>query len=91
MKTPKFGTKNVLFGYFWARILKKLLSYLILAPSNLPNCKILEKTKTPKFGTKNSALSTLFLGWNLKILLSYLESESSNLSYCKVWCKNKNP
>ena len=22
MKMPKFGTKNVLFGYFWARILK---------------------------------------------------------------------
>ena len=21
-RTPKFGTKNVLFGYFWARILR---------------------------------------------------------------------
>ena len=27
---PKFGAKNALFGYFWARILKKLLSYLKL-------------------------------------------------------------
>ena len=25
---PKFVTKNALFGSFWARILKKLLSYL---------------------------------------------------------------
>ena len=25
---PKFGNKNALFGYFWAKILKKLLSYL---------------------------------------------------------------
>ena len=28
IKTPKFGTKNGLFGYFWARILKQLLSHL---------------------------------------------------------------
>ena len=33
----KFGTKNALFGYFWARILEELLSYLSYlksAPSN---------------------------------------------------------
>ena len=34
-RTPKFGTKNVLFGYFWARILQRLLPYLKSAPSNL--------------------------------------------------------
>ena len=27
-KMPKFGTKNALFGYFWATILKELLPYL---------------------------------------------------------------
>ena len=38
---PKFGTKNALFGYFWARIFnKKLLSYLKSTPLNLPNGKI---------------------------------------------------
>ena len=47
-KMPKFGTKNALFGYFWARMpylgilalefLKKLLSFLKLAPGNLSNC-----------------------------------------------------
>ena len=30
----RFGIKNVLFGYFWARILNILLSYKKLAPSN---------------------------------------------------------
>ena len=25
MKMPKFGTKNALFGYFWARIKKKTI------------------------------------------------------------------
>ena len=38
---PKFETKNALFGYFWARIKKKLLLYLKSAPSNFSNSKIL--------------------------------------------------
>ena len=45
MKMHKFGTNNALLGYFWAMHLKKLLSYLNSAPSNLPNCKILQKNK----------------------------------------------
>ena len=39
MKMLKFATRNALFGYFWVRILKKLLSYLKSAPSNLSNCE----------------------------------------------------
>ena len=31
---PKFGIKNALFGYFWAKTLKILASYLKFAPSN---------------------------------------------------------
>ena len=42
-KMPKYGTKNTLFGYFWGRILKRLLSFSKSAPSNASNCKILEK------------------------------------------------
>ena len=34
IKMPKLWTKNALFGYFQARILKKVLSYLKSAPSN---------------------------------------------------------
>ena len=32
---PKFKKKSALFGYFWRKISKKLLSYLKSAPSNL--------------------------------------------------------
>ena len=35
MKMLKFGTKNTLFGYFWARLLKKLFSYLKTVPLKL--------------------------------------------------------
>ena len=51
---PKFGTKNPLFQYFWARILEKLFSNLKSSPSNLSICKISRKKKMPKFGTKNA-------------------------------------
>ena len=40
-----FLTKNVLFGYFWTRILKMLLPYLKSAPSNLSNYNFLQKNK----------------------------------------------
>ena len=42
---PKFGYKNASRGYFWAGILKKLLSDLKSKPSNLCNCKISRKNK----------------------------------------------
>ena len=41
---PKFGIKDALLGYFWARI-KKKLSYLKSTLSNLCNCKILQQRK----------------------------------------------
>ena len=36
----KFWTKNELYGYFWARIVEKILSYLKSAPSNMDFSKI---------------------------------------------------
>ena len=80
---PKFGSKNALFGYFWARILKKLLSDLKSAPLNLSKCKICEKIKMPKFGSKN-ALFGYFWARTLKKILSDLKSASLNLSNCKI-------
>ena len=41
----KFGTENDLLGYFWARVLNKLLPCFKSAPSNLLNSKILRKNK----------------------------------------------
>ena len=45
-----------IFGYFGARILKNLLSYLRSAPSICVNAKFREKMKMPKFGYKTSLL-----------------------------------
>ena len=42
-KMLKFGPKNVLVRYFWARISKKLLSYYNSAPSNLSDSKFCGK------------------------------------------------
>ena len=49
---PKFGTKNALFGYFWAKYFKndchiwnEHLFWIV---------KFCEETKEPKFGTKNA-------------------------------------
>ena len=53
-KMPKVGTKNALFGYFWARILNKLLPYFESAPSNLLIARFLQKTEMAKFRTKNA-------------------------------------
>ena len=64
---PKFGTKSALFGYFWARIRKKLLSYLKSAPSNLSNCKILQKC--PNLGLKRSYLGTFWLEFGKTIVI----------------------
>ena len=36
----KFGTKNELYGYFWAIIVEKSFSYLKSAPSNIDFSKI---------------------------------------------------
>ena len=54
-KMSKFGTKNALFGDFWARILKKNHCYIL--NQHLQICiflKFREKIKMPKFGTKNA-------------------------------------
>ena len=74
-------TKNASREYFWVRILKKLLSYLKPAPSNLSNCKMSQKSKNswiwgqilPKRGTKNA-----FFG--------YFWAEICK-QYCNVWNK----
>ena len=54
----KFGTKNALFGYFWARILPNYcivifeINYLRISVT----AKFCEETKMPKFGMKNALL-----------------------------------
>ena len=75
MKMPKSGTKNALYEYFWARILKKLLSYLKSAPTNVSICKISRKMKIPKFRTK--------MEWFMYFWAGTLKE------YCHIW--NQHP
>ena len=84
-----FWPKVPYFGYFWERILKKLLSYLKWLPSNLSICKISRKNKNAKIWDQK-CLILVFFSWSLKTVLSYLKSAPSNLSNCKILWKNKN-
>ena len=80
MKIPEFGTKNALFGYIWARILK---NYLKSEPSNLSNCKILRKNKNASIWDQK-CLIWVFFDWSLQIILQNLKSVLSNLTNCKI-------
>ena len=50
----KFGTKNALFGYFWARILKNYRHICNQHPQICLIARFCEKTKKSKLETKNS-------------------------------------
>ena len=75
----KFVTKNALFGYFWARILKNYCHVSNQHPQICLNAKFREKIKIPKSGTKN-ALFRYVWARAFKKPLSYLKSAPSNLS-----------
>ena len=75
LKRPKFGTKNALFGYFWDRNFKIILSYLKWAPSDLTNSKISWNNENTKFGTKNA----LYEYFGARIFKNY----------CQIW--NQHP
>ena len=81
---PKFGTKNALFGYFWADIWKQHLSYLKLTPSNLSICKILEKkpkmTKLPYLG---------ILGLDFSKIIDIFEISTFKLVYLQNFAKKQ--
>ena len=70
MKMPKFGTKSVFLGYFLARILKKLLSYLKLAPSILSISENSRKNKKClSLGPQMPDLSTFGLEFENNIVI----------------------
>ena len=65
---PKLGTKNALFGYFWAGI--KILSYLKSAPSDVSNWKILQqKQKCLNLGPKMPYLGIFELEFEKTIVI----------------------
>ena len=49
---PKFVNKNALFGYFWARILKK--NFIVIFEIGDLEFALLPKKKVFKFETKNA-------------------------------------
>ena len=85
-----FLTRNALFNYFWARILKMLLSYLKSAhiwnqhSQIWPTAKFCEKIKTPNFGTKNA----LFGYFWARILKNYCHNRNQHPQICRNWVFN---
>ena len=67
----KFGTKNALFGHFWASIFKNLVKFEISTFQFVYLQNFARKTKMPKFETKN-ALFLLGYFW-ARILKNYCD------------------
>ena len=84
-KMPKFGTKNALFGYFWARILK---NYCHIWNQHLRIsviAKFCEETKMPKFGTKNDLLGI----FDQECVIWVFLGKNVLKDYCHIW--NQHP
>ena len=80
IKIPKFGSKNALFGYFWAKILKNCYH---IWNQHLRIClvaKFYKKTKIPKFGTKNAVFGFF---WPKMFYLDIFQLEFEN-NYCYI-------
>ena len=76
---PKVGTKNALYGYFWAIVLKNYYHIWNQYPWICLIGKFCGKTEKPKFGTKN-ALFGYFWARNLN---NYVIFEFSTLEFVK--------
>ena len=84
-KLTKFATKNALIGYFWARLLKKLLSHLKEQPQIFQIGNFRKKWKMSKFGTKN-----VWLGYSWAIILKkYCHILNQHPRICQIvkFCK----
>ena len=85
---PKFRTKNVLLGCFWATIFKRYCHVWNQHPQFFLTAKNFVK-KQKDLNLDKKFLKCLFWDWSFKKLLSYLESTSSNLSNCRIFLKIK--
>ena len=79
-KISKFGTKNTLSGYFWAKSFKNYCHIWNQYHRFFLIAKFREKNKNALFG--------YFWARIWKTLLSYLKSAPSNLSAGKIFQKN---
>ena len=89
-KMPKFGSKNVLFRYFWVRISKSCCYNWNQHPRTCLIAKFCGKMKMPKFGTKN-ALFGYFWTVIWKQYFHIWNQHPRTSMIVKVWEKAKMP
>ena len=92
IKNFKFGTRPVLFGYFWTGIWKQ---YCHIWKHHTRIClaaKLREKTKMPKFGTPNVLFGYFWdrisKKWDQKCLIGYFWCWMLK-NYFRIW--NQHP
>ena len=81
--------QKCLIDVFFRWNLKTILWNLKSTPSNLSNCKLLQKNKNASVSDQKSFI-WLFLGENFWKPLSYLKSAPWNFPNCKIFWRNKN-
>ena len=79
-KMPKFGTKNALFGYFWARIFKTFCHIWNQHPRICQIAKFRKKMKMSNFGTKNA----LFEYFGAGIYRKYCDISNEHSRICLI-------
>ena len=78
-KMSKFGTKNALFGVFWAGIWKQYCHIWNQHPQSCLISKFFEIMKMPKFGSKNA----LFGYFRARTYKNYYHFEITTLKFVK--------
>ena len=93
-KIPKSGTKNALFGYFWANIFKNFYHIWNQHPRFCLIAKFYVETRMSKFGTK-SLLLRLFLKichichiWNPHPWICFVTKLNVKITILKFGTKN---
>ena len=97
-KTPKFGIKNALFGYFWARISKNYCHIWNQLPRICLIAKFLRKAKMPKCGIKNALFGYFWpkisylgiLGRNFEKTIVIFEISTLKFVYLENFTKKQN-
>ena len=85
-KMSKFGTKNALFGVFWAGIWKQYCHIWNQHPQSCLISKFFEIMKMPKFGSKNA----LFGYFRARTYKNYYHIWNHHPQICQKWVFNSN-
>ena len=81
-KMPKFWTKNALFGYFWATVLRNYCRIWNQHPQICLFAKnFVKKTKIPKCGIKNALVGY----FGARIIKNYCRIWNQHPQICQKW------